>query len=88
LFTMSKASSNLNTLLASLATLAVVTAAATVGKPLIKKALAHRKLKKLASAQDAKDSDSDPDGSVKGLYIYPGKEGLSSIRLEILSCYS
>jgi hypothetical protein len=68
---MSKASSNRNTLIAPLATLAVVTVVATVGKPLIKKALAHFQLKKLASAQDANDSNSEPDGTVKGLLPDP-----------------
>lgn len=80
---MSEANSNRNTLIASLATLAVITVTATVGKPLVKKALAHRQLKKLANAQEAKDSESEPDGTVKGIYIYPGKPGLVSIPLEI-----
>jgi hypothetical protein len=31
-------------------------------------------LKKLASAQEANDSDSEPAGTVKGLYIYPGMQ--------------
>ena len=82
---MSKASSNRNTLIASLVTLAVVTATATVGKPLIKKALAHRQLKKLATAQEAKDSESEPDGTVKAIYIHPGTPGFVSIPLEISS---